>query len=141
MKIVILGCGRVGAQLAQMLLTEGHGVTVVDQDSSSFLRLGSGFAGQLVLGTAIDEDVLVRAGVQEADALIAVTRGDNTNVMAAQVAKEIFGVPRVICRINDPLREEIYRGLGLETICATVWQARRIKEIVYGQASGGEPCT
>jgi trk system potassium uptake protein TrkA len=141
MKIVILGCGRVGAQLAQMLLTEGHGVTVVDQDSSSFLRLGSDFAGQLVLGTAIDEDVLVRAGAQEADALIAVTSGDNTNVMAAQVAKEIFGVPRVICRIKDPLREEIYRGLGLETICATIWQARRIQEIVYGQASGGVACT
>ncbi|HEM60805.1 MAG TPA: TrkA family potassium uptake protein [Chloroflexi bacterium] len=141
MRIVIVGCGRVGAQLARLLLTNGHQVAVVDKDSASFDRLGPDFMGELVLGLGIDEDVLLRAGIDRADAVVAVTSGDNTNVMAAQVAKEIFGVPRVICRINDPLREEIYRSLGLETICATTWQANRIREILQGRAGGGEICT
>ncbi|HJX38628.1 MAG TPA: TrkA family potassium uptake protein [Anaerolineae bacterium] len=140
MRIVILGCGRVGSQLARLLLIDGHQVTVVDKDSASFGRLGSDFAGEVVLGTGIDEDVLLRAGIEEADAVVAVTSGDNTNVMAAQVAKEIFGVPKVICRVDDPLREEIYRSLGLETICATVWQANHIRESLEGRESGGEPC-
>ncbi len=141
MRIVVLGCGRVGAQLARTLQADGHQVTVVDKDSASFGRLGSDFAGEVVLGTGIDEDVLLRAGIDRADAVVAVTSGDNTNVMAAQVAKEIFGVSRVICRINDPLREEIYRSLGLETVCATSWQANRIREILEGRAWGGEACT
>jgi trk system potassium uptake protein TrkA len=132
MRVVIVGCGRVGAQLAGLLVAGGHQVTVVDKDSGSFGRLGSGFPGELVQGTGIDEEVLLRAGVAEADAVVAVTSGDNTNVMAAQVAKEIFGVPRVICRINDPLREEIFRGLGLETICPTLWAASRIEQILEG---------
>ncbi|MDH4208363.1 MAG: TrkA family potassium uptake protein [Anaerolineae bacterium] len=140
MRVVILGCGRVGAQLAQLMLRAGHQVTVVDKDSASFGRLGAGFTGEVVLGTGIDEDVLLRAGIDEADAVVAVTSGDNTNVMAAQVAKEIFGVPRVICRINDPLREEIYRSLGLETICGTIWQANHIRESLEGPNSGGELC-
>jgi trk system potassium uptake protein TrkA len=140
MRVVILGCGRVGAQLARLILRQGHQVTVVDKDSASFGRLGPDFAGDVVLGTGIDEEVLVRAGIDQADAVVAVTSGDNTNVMAAQVAKEIFGVPRVICRINDPLREEIYRSLGLETICATNWQANRIRDILENPAEGGEVC-
>jgi trk system potassium uptake protein TrkA len=132
MRVVIVGCGRVGAQLAGLLVADGHQVTVVDKDSGSFGRLGSDFPGELVQGTGIDEEVLLRAGVAEADAVVAVTNGDNTNVMAAQVAKEIFGVPRVICRINDPLREEIFRSLGLETICPTLWAASRIQQILKG---------
>ncbi len=130
MRVVIVGCGRVGAQLAGLLVADGHQVTVVDKDSGSFGQLGSDFPGELVQGTGIDEEVLLRAGVAEADAVVAVTSGDNTNVMAAQVAKEIFGVPRVICRINDPLREEIFRSLGLETICPTLWAASRIEQIL-----------
>lgn len=130
MRIVILGCGRTGAHLARMLLEDGHQVTVIDQDSASFSRLGDDFPGRLVVGTGIDEDVLRQAGIEEAEAFVAVTNGDNTNVMAAQVAKEVFGVPRAICRIYDPLREEIYRTLGLETICPTLWGASRIKEIL-----------
>lgn len=130
MRIVILGCGRVGAYLARMLAAEGHQVTVIDRNSAAFARLGSDFAGDLVVGTGIDEDVLRRAGIEQAEAFVAVTNGDNTNVMAAQLAKDVFGVPRVICRIYDPLREEIYRGLGLETICPTLWGATRIKEIL-----------
>jgi trk system potassium uptake protein TrkA len=130
MKIIILGCGRVGAYLARRLQDEGHRVTVIDQDSTVFARLGPGFSGHLVVGTGVDEDVLRRAGIEQADAFIAVTNWDNTNVMAAQVAKEVFHVHRVICRIYDHLREEIYRELGLETICPTLLDANCIQEIL-----------
>lgn len=130
MRIVILGCGRTGAYLARVLVAEGHQVTVIDKDSTSFARLGTDFPGDLVVGTGIDEDVLRRAGIEQARAFVAVTNWDNTNVMAGQVAKDIFGVSRVICRIYDPLRDEIYRTLGLETICPTLWGATRIKEIL-----------
>jgi trk system potassium uptake protein TrkA len=130
MKTVILGCGRAGAYLARMLASEGHEVTVIDQNRISFGRLGSNFPGNLVVGTGIDEDVLRRAGIEQAEAFVAVTNGDNTNVMAAQVAKNIFGVPRVVCRIYDPLRAELYRSLGLQTICPTFWAASQIKGIL-----------
>ena len=130
MKVIILGCGRVGAYLARRLGEEGHRVTVIDKDSATFARLGPGFVGDTLVGTGIDEDVLRRAGIEQADAFVAVTNWDNTNVMAAQVAKEIFGVRRVICRIYDHLREEIYRDLGVETVCPTLMSANRIQEIL-----------
>ncbi len=132
MRVVILGCGRTGAYLARTLAGEGHQVTVIDRKSAAFRRLGDDFPGELVVGTGIDEDVLRRAGIERADAFVAVTNGDNTNVMAAQVAREIFGVRRVVTRIYDPLREEIYRDLGLETICPTLLGASRIREILGG---------
>jgi trk system potassium uptake protein TrkA len=128
MRVVILGCGRVGAQLATVLASERHQVAVVDSDGAAFSRLAPGFGGNLVVGTGIDEDVLRRAGIEQADAFVAVTNWDNTNLMAAQVAREIFGVKRVICRVYDPLRQEIYQALGLETICPTLWGVSRIKE-------------
>ncbi len=128
MKVIIVGCGRVGSYLARRFQEEGHGVTVVDKDNAAFARLGPGFGGELVVGTGIDEDVLRRAGIERADVFIAVTNWDNTNVMAAQVAKEVFGVGRVICRIYDHLREDIYRELGLETICPTILSANYILE-------------
>ena len=127
---MILGCGRTGAYLARMLVAEGHQVMVIDRNAEAFRRLAPDFAGNLIVGTGIDEDVLRQAGIEEADAFVAVTNSDNTNVMAAQVAKEIFGVPKVVCRIYDPLREEIYHGLGLETICPTLWGAAKIKEVL-----------
>ncbi|HOR00796.1 MAG TPA: TrkA family potassium uptake protein [Anaerolineae bacterium] len=130
MRIVIMGCGRTGAYLAKTLAGEGHQVTVIDRTSAAFKRLGDDFTGELVMGTGIDEDVLHRAGIEHADVFVAVTDGDNTNVMAAQVARQIFGVRRVICRVYDPLREEIYRNLGLETICPTLLGASRIQEIL-----------
>ncbi len=130
MRVVILGCGRTGAYLARMLVAEGHQVTVVDKNSAAFARLGPDFPGNLVLGMGVDEDVLRRAGIEQADAFVAVTDGDNTNIMAAQVVKEIFSVPKVICRIYDPLRDEIYHALGLETICPTVLGVNRIKDIL-----------
>ncbi|MGB9723058.1 MAG: NAD-binding protein [Chloroflexia bacterium] len=130
MKVVILGCGRLGAYLARRLVSQGHEVTVIDHDSAALARLGDDFPGRTVVGTGIDEDVLRRAGIEEADAFVAATNWDNTNVMAAQVAREIFGVPRAICRLYDPLREEFYHSLGLETICPTLWGAERIEEIL-----------
>jgi len=128
MKVVIMGCGRVGAQLATMLDKEGHQVTVLDNDTYSFRRLPSDFSGTALLGNGIDQEVLKKAGIEEADAFIVVTQGDNRNVMAAQIAKHIFNVPRVICRIYDPLRRDLYDTLGLEAISPTTVFARILKE-------------
>ncbi|MEO7667074.1 MAG: TrkA family potassium uptake protein [Dehalococcoidia bacterium] len=120
MRVVIMGCGRVGSTLAVMLADEGHEITILDVKSDAFRRLPPAFNGKRHIGNGIDQDVLARIGVGEADAFIAVTQGDNRNVMATQMAKHIFGVPRALCRIYDPIREEMYRKLGLETISPTV---------------------
>ena len=134
MRIVIMGCGRLGAYLARHLDSEGHDVTVIDRTSDSFARLGSDFHGTMVLGTGIDEDVMRRAGVKKADAFVAVSNGDNTNAMAAEIAKLVFKVPRVVARLYDPVREDTYHTLGLmETICPTVMASEKIHEIVLGQ--------
>ncbi len=119
MKVVIMGCGRVGSQLADRLDREGHRVSVIDVSTKSFGRLPETFRGRTVVGTGIDADVLRQAGIEEADAFVAVTEGDNRNIMAAQVAREIFGVAECVARIYDPAREEIYREIGLDTICPT----------------------
>jgi len=119
LKIVILGCGRVGSTLAAMLDQAGHEVSVIDFSSDSFQRLSPDFRGETVQGNGVDEEILIRAGIKEADAFVAVTNGDNRNIMASQIAKEIFHVNKVMCRIYDPIREETYRELGLETICPT----------------------
>lgn len=128
MKVIIMGCGRVGAALAALLDSEGHDVTVMDVDAYSFRRLPVEFRGTAMVGNGIDEDALRRAGIEEAEAFAAVTQGDNRNVMAAQIALHIFHVPKVVCRIYDPIREETYRTLGLRTICPTTVGARLLKE-------------
>ncbi len=128
MKVVIMGCGRVGAALATMLDGEGHDVTVLDIRPDAFRRLPAEFNGHRHVGNGIDPDVQSRVGVGEADAFVAVTQGDNRNVMATQIAKHIFHVKRTLCRIYDPIREEIYRDLGLETISPTLVGARLLKE-------------
>jgi len=128
MKVVIMGCGRVGAQLAVLLDKEGHQVTVLDSEAYSFRRLPPDFTGTALLGNGIDEEVLKRAGIEEADVFVVVTQGDNRNVMAAQIAKHIFNVPRVICRIYDPLRRDLYETLGLEAISPTTVFAQLLKE-------------
>ena len=132
MKVVIMGCGRVGAQLASLLDREKHSVTVLDTDAYSFRRLPSDFNGTALLGNGIDEDTLKRAGIEEADIFVALTQGDNRNVMAAQIAKHIFNVPRVVCRIYDPLRQELYSTLGLETFSPTTIFAQMLKEKLIG---------
>lgn len=120
MKVVIMGCGRVGSQLAIDLDRAGHDVTVLDLKASQFERfLPPDFRGRKVVGDGRDQDVLRRAGVEGADAFVSCTQGDNRNVMAAQMAKILFNVPRVVCRIYDPIREEMYHMLGLRTISPT----------------------
>jgi len=128
MKIVIMGCGRVGAQLASLLDKEGHSVAVLDTDAYSFRRLPPDFHGTALLGNGIDEEALKRAGIEKADIFVALTQGDNRNVMAAQIAKHIFNVPRVVCRIYDPLRQELYATLGLEAFSPTTIFAQMLKE-------------
>ncbi len=134
MKVIILGCGRLGAHLAQILDQQNHHVTIVDRNSDSFNRLGPDFRGASVLGVGIDEDVLRRAGIENADAFIAATNGDNTNAMAAEIAQMVFHVPKVIARLYDPAREEIFRALGIiETVCPTVMSANKITELLNGK--------
>ena len=128
MKVLIMGCGRVGAELAAMLDQEGHEVTVLDRSPDAFRRLPAEFGGHRVVGNGIDQEVLARIGVSEMDAFVAVTHGDNRNVMAAQMAKHLFGVQRVVCRISDPIREVLSHELGLETISPTKVGARLLKE-------------
>jgi trk system potassium uptake protein TrkA len=130
MKVLIMGCGRVGARLAAMMDAEGHEVTVLDIEPYSFRRLPSTFKGTAVTGNGLDEDTLKKAGIEKADAFFALTEGDNRNVMAAQMAKHIFNVPKVVCRIYDPIREEMYRNLGLETMSPTKIGAELLKKVI-----------
>lgn len=123
-----MGCGRVGAQLASLLDADGHDITVIDVDAHSFRRLPPSFGGTALVGDGTDEDMLKKAGVAGADAFVAVTQGDNRNVMAAQIAKNIFNVPRVICRIYDPLRKDVYEALGLEAISPTTVFAQLLRD-------------
>jgi trk system potassium uptake protein TrkA len=130
MKVIIMGCGRVGARLAGLLDVDGHSVTVVDNNPNSFRRLPPGFNGTALEGNGIDQEVLKKAGIEEADIFVAVTQGDNRNVMAAQIARHIFNVPRSMCRIYDPLRQELYNTLGLETIGPTTVFAQLLRELI-----------
>jgi trk system potassium uptake protein TrkA len=143
MKIVILGCGRVGAALANIMLHEGHEVTVIDLISDAFERLGSETKARIrtVIGDGIDEDVLRNAGLETADAFAAVTNGDNRNIMATQIAKHVFHVPRAICRIYDPIRQETYKGLDLESISPTIVGAKLLHDAIVkdGDASAPRP--
>ena len=125
-----MGCSRVGAYLAGLLESDGHEVTILDVDPSSFTRLARTFKGNALLGDGTDEDSLRRAGIEEADAFVALTEGDNINIMAAQIAKHVFNIPKVICRIYDPIREELYRTLGLDTVCPTTLLAQSLKQML-----------
>ncbi len=120
MRVIIIGCGRVGARTAAELDQQGDHVTVIDLDQRAFNRLPQSFAGATVRGNGTSEDILRGAGAEMADLVVALTEGDNRNALATQMAKHTFGVPRVIAKINDPLRAEAFRSLGLETICRTV---------------------
>lgn len=119
MNIVILGCGRVGSTLARLMYKDGHNVTIIDQQSEAFRRLGTKYKGHRIVGNGIDEDVMRRAGIETADVFVAVTQGDNRNIMAAQMARHVFNVPKVIARIYDPVRADRYRQLGIVTLCTT----------------------
>ena len=129
MRIVIMGCGRVGSELANSLDSEGHDITILDTDAYSFDRfLSSEFRGTALLGSGTDEEVLKKAEIEKADAFIAVAHGDNRNVMACQIAKHMFKVPRVICRIYDPQRRDMYILLGIDAVSPTTLVAQALRE-------------
>ena len=130
MKVIIMGCGRVGRQLSQLLLNDGHQVTAIDVNPQAFARLGPDFKGRKVLGVGFDRDVLVAAGIEEADAFAATSTSDNANIIAARIARNHFQVPRVVARLYDPRRAEIYQRLGLLTISSTTWGSERIRELL-----------
>lgn len=130
MKVIVMGCGRVGEQLSLLLLNEGHQVTVIDYNPQALARLGPGFKGRTVLGVGFDQDVLVRAGIGAADAFAATSSSDNANIIAARIARNHFRVPRVVARLFDPRRAEIYQRLGLLTISSTTWGAERIRQLL-----------
>ena len=138
MKAVIMGCGRVGARVASLLDHTGNEVTVIDIDSRAFQRLPATFEGDTIIGTGIDEDVLLRAEIEHADAIIAASNGDNRNIMAAQVARLVFNVPEVVCRIYDPVREDTYRRLGLTTVCPTTTISAMILDSVMRASDDDE---
>ncbi len=126
MHFVILGCGRTGATLAQLVEDQGHTVAVVDQNPDSFRRLGSTFEGRRVTGLGFDRDTLVEAGIQDAYAFAAVSNGDNSNILAARVCRETFGVGNVVARIYDPGRAEVYERLGIPTVATVRWTANQM---------------
>ena len=123
---MIMGCGRVGATLAEQLEDNGHSVAVVDQNPDAFRRLPSHFAGRRVTGLGFDRDALAQAGIEEAHAFAAVSNGDNSNIIAARVAREVFGVGNVVARIYDPRRAEVYQRLGIPTVATVRWTADQV---------------
>jgi trk system potassium uptake protein TrkA len=130
MKIIIMGCGRVGSQVARLLDDEGHDVTVIDPLPDNLGRLGIGFKGKKIRGVGFDRDVLIQAGIETSDAFVATSSSDNANIVAARIARNIFHVPRVVARLYDPRRAEIYRRLGLVTMSMVSWGAQRIYELL-----------
>jgi len=130
MRVIVVGCGRMGSELAIQLSHDGHAVTVVDISPQAFYRLGPAFKGRTVEGVGFDRDVLIRAGVERADALAAVTAGDNRNIVIARVARNVFRVPKVVARLYDPRRAEIYQRLGLQTISSTAWGVSRFIQLL-----------
>jgi trk system potassium uptake protein TrkA len=128
MYIIIVGCGRVGSELAKLLSGEGHNVVVIDHAQSSFDRLGNTFNGLTLVGNGFSLDLLRQAGIEKADAFCSVTNGDNTNLISAQVARKIFKVPKVIARVYDPQRANIYTALGLDILSGTILFASMIRD-------------
>lgn len=128
MYVIIVGCGRVGSELARLLSNEGHNVVIIDKNQVSFERLGGSFNGLTLVGNGFDLKLLRQAGIEKTDAFCAVTNGDNTNLISAQVAKKIFKVPKVIARVYDPQRAYIYGALGLDIISGTILFAAMLRD-------------
>lgn len=128
MYVIIVGCGRVGSELAKLLSAEGHNVVIIDKNHGAFDRMGNTFNGLTLVGNSFDLGLLKQAGIEKADAFCAVTNGDNTNLISAQVAKKIFNVPKVIARIYDPQRAHIYTALGLDIISGTILFASMLRD-------------
>jgi trk system potassium uptake protein TrkA len=130
MKVIVMGCGRIGSQVSQLLSEHGHEVTVIDHDANSDGRLGPNFKGNIIKGLGFDRNILMEAGIEQAEAFVAASQSDNANIVAARIARNIFHVPRVVARLYDPRRAEIYQRLGLTTISSTNWGAERIFQVL-----------
>jgi trk system potassium uptake protein TrkA len=135
--VVIMGCGRVGSALARSLEDRNHTVSIIDSNPDAFRRLGPTFAGTKVTGVGFDQDVLERAGIDRADAFAAVSSGDNSNIIAARVARETFGIQQVVARIYDPGRAEVYQRLGITTVATVKWTADQVLRRLL--PAGAEP--
>ena len=133
--IVIMGCGRVGAALALQLAPLEHSLAVIDQEPLAFRRLGDDFPGKQVTGVGFDRETLIESGIEQAGAFAAVSSGDNSNIIAARVARETFGVQRVVARIYDPKRAEVYERLGIPTVATVPWTSGRLMKAVLGETS------
>ena len=136
--VVIMGCGRVGAGLARELEASGHSVSIIDQNREAFRRLGADFKGMTVSGVGFDRDILLEAGIDRADAFAAVSNGDNSNILAARVARETYGVQNVVARIYDPARAEIYQRLGIPTVATVLWTTDQIMRRLAPEGSRSE---
>ncbi len=130
MKVIVMGCGRIGSQVSQLLSDQGHEVTVIDHDANSDGRLGPNFKGSIIKGLGFDRNILMQAGIEQAEAFVAASQSDNANIVAARIARTLFHVPRVVARLYDPRRAEIYQRLGLTTISSTNWGAERIFQVL-----------
>ncbi len=130
MKVIVMGCGRIGSQVSQLLSEQNHEVTIIDHDSNSEGRLGPSFKGRIIKGLGFDRNILVQANIEQVDAFVAASQSDNANIVAARIARNIFHVPRVVARLYDPRRAEIYQRLGLTTISSTNWGAERIFQVL-----------
>jgi len=130
MNVIVSGCGRLGAQLGMLLDSEGYTITIIDSDIINFNRLEPDFRGTALIGDGTEEDFLRKAGIEQADVFVAVTESDNYNIMSAQLVKHIFNVPKVVCRIYDPHKSELYETLGLDVLSSTCILAQVLKEKV-----------
>jgi trk system potassium uptake protein TrkA len=130
MEIIIMGYGRIGSQVGKLLTEQHHDVTIIDHDFDADGRLGPNFKGKIIKGLGFDHNILVQAGIETAEAFIATSHSDNANIVAARIARNIFHVPRVVARLYDPIRAEIYQRLGLTTISPNNWGAERIVQVL-----------
>lgn len=136
--VVIVGCGRVGSTLAKNLIADGSSVSIIDRKAESFERLGANFGGRALVGIGFDRDRLIDAGIEKAAAVAAVTNGDNSNILVARVARETFGIERVVARIYDPRRAAIYQRLGIATVATALWTVEHVQRRIVSDASGVE---
>jgi trk system potassium uptake protein TrkA len=130
MKTIIMGYGRIGSQVGKLLTEQQHDVTIIDHDADADGRLGPNFKGRIIRGLGFDHNILIQAGIQDAEAFVAASHSDNANIVSARIARNIFHVPRVVARLFDPLRAEIYQRLGLITISPNNWGAERIIQLL-----------
>jgi trk system potassium uptake protein TrkA len=138
MHVVIMGCGRVGSAIALELEAAGASVSIIDQSREAFRRLGGSFQGTTVTGIGFDRDIMLEAGIEKADAFAALSNGDNSNILAARVAREVFGVKNVVARIYDPARAEIYQRLGIPTVATVTWATEQVLRRLLPGGSRGE---